>query len=144
MSGPRVRWLPRALAIVIVLTQVFFVVRAYSADQAFFGFQMFPESSSWQATIERELSDGTRVDVRDEWPGGYEWSTLVRGRGLQRPFAPHSASAGLDSTLHFFEESLAWVAHNTPRDTETVRLVATVTTWRNGGEPEIVVFEAER
>ena len=132
------------MAIGIVLTQIFFVVRAYSADQAFFGFQMFPESSSWQATIERELADGTRVDVRDEWTGGYEWSALVRGRGLGRPFARHSASAGLDSTLHFFEESLTWVARNTPGDTEAVRLVATVTTWRNGGEPDTVVFVVER
>jgi len=144
MSAARPRWLPRVVAIVVVVVQVFFVVRAYSADQAFFGFQMFPESSSWQATIERELPDGTRVDVRDQWTGGYRWSELVRGRGLQRPFVRHSASAGLDSTLDFFEESLTWVARNTPRDTEAVRLIATVTAWRNGGEPETVVFVAER
>ncbi len=144
MSDRGTRWVPRVVALGIVLTQIFFVVRAYSADQAFFGFQMFPESSSWQATIERELADGTRVDVRDEWTGGYEWGALVRGRGLQRPFRRHEASAGLDSTLGFFEASLDWVARNTPRDTEAVRLVATVTTWRNGGEPETVVFVAER
>jgi hypothetical protein len=132
------------VAVVIVLTQIFFVVRAYSADQAFFGFQMFPESSMWEATIERELADGTRLDVREEWTGGYQWGELVRGRGLQRPFVRHEASAGLDSTLHFFEESLAWVAQNTPRDTEAVRLVATVTTWRNGGEPETVILVADR
>ncbi len=143
MSDRVPRWLLRVVAVVIVLAQVFFVVRAYSADQAFFGFQMFPESSSWQATIQRELPDGTLVDVRDEW-AGYEWDALVRGRGLQRPFVRHSASAGLDSTLHFFEASLDWVADNTPRDTEAVRLVATVTSWKNGGEPETVVFVAER
>ena len=144
MSDRGTRWVPRVVAVVIVLTQIFFVVRAYSADQAFFGFQMFPESSMWEATVERELADGTRVDVREEWTGGYQWGELVRGRGLQRPFVRHEASAGLDSTLHFFEESLAWVAQNTPRDTEAVRLVATVTTWRNGGEPETVILVADR
>lgn len=144
MSDRGTRWVPRVVAVVIVLTQIFFVVRAYSADQAFFGFQMFPESSMWEATIERELADGTRLDVREEWTGGYQWGELVRGRGLQRPFVRHEASAGLDSTLHFFEESLAWVAQNTPRDTEAVRLVATVTTWRNGGEPETVILVADR
>jgi len=144
MSDRGTRWVPRVVAVVIVLTQIFFVVRAYSADQAFFGFQMFPESSMWEATVERELADGTRVDVREEWTGGYQWGELVRGRGLQRPFVRHEASAGLDSTLHFFEESLDWVAENTPDDTEAVRLVATVTSWRNGREAETVVFVAER
>ena len=144
MTDERVRWGRRVLALGIVAAQVFFVVRAYSAEQAFFGFQMFPESSDWQATVERELPDGRRVDVRDEWPGGYVWGDLVVGRGLQHPFGRHHATAGLDSTLHFFEKSLQWVAVNTPDDTETVRLVATVTSWHNGGEPETVVFVAER
>jgi hypothetical protein len=144
MSDGGVRWGRRVVALGIVVAQVFFVVRAYSADQAFFGFQMFPESSDWQATIERELPDGRRVDVREEWTGGYEWADLVVGRSLQYPFARHHATAGLDSTLHFFEESLHWVAANTPDDTEAVRLVATVTSWHNGGEPETVVFVAER
>ncbi|MFA9563587.1 MAG: hypothetical protein ACERLM_02615 [Acidimicrobiales bacterium] len=144
MSDTGVRWGRRAVALCVIVVQIFFVVRAYSADQAFFGFQMFPESSEWQATIERELADGTRVDVRDDWPGGYEWAELVVGRGLQRPFARHPASAGLDSTLHFLEESLEWVAVHTPDDTEAVRLVATVTSWRNGSEAETVVYVAER
>jgi hypothetical protein len=129
---------------VILLAQLLLVVRAYSADHAFFGFQMFPESSQWQATIERELADGQRIDVRDPWPGGYEWADLVVGRGLDRPFGRQHADTGLRSTLHFFAAALDWVAHNTPGDTETVRLVATVTTWLNGGLPETLIMEATR
>jgi len=141
---PRSRLAARAIAVVILSTQLLLVVRAYSADHAFFGFQMFPESSEWQATIERELRDGTRIDVREPWPGDYRWGDLVVGRGLGVPWVRHHADAGLDSTLHFFESALRWVADNTPNDAETVRLVATVTTWHNGGPPETTLIAVDR
>ncbi len=144
MTPSRRRAARRAAAIAIVVAQLFFVVRAYSADHAVLGFQMFPESSEWQATIERQLVDGERIDVRREWPGGYRWADLVTGYGLGQPFLRHHADTGLDSTLDFFSAALDWVAANTPLDTEAVRLVATVTVWPNGGDPETVVFEAER
>lgn len=134
----------RAAAIAVVALQLFLVVRAYSADHAFFGFQMFPESSEWQAVIERELADGTRIDVRDPWPGAYRWGDLVSGRGLDAPFHRHHADSGLDSTLHFFSEALRWVALHTPEDQETVRLVASVTVWHNGGPPRSIFFEVDR
>lgn len=140
----RSRNVARIAAVVILIVQLLLIVRAYSADHAFFGFQMFPESSEWTASIERELSDGRRIDVRQPWPGGYRWGDLVNGRGLGHPFAPHHADTGLDSTLHFFAEALDWVAANTPLDTETVRLVATVTVWDNGRGPETIVMEADR
>jgi len=136
--------LRRAVAAAIVITQLLLIIRAYSTDHAVFGFQMFPESSEWQASIERELADGRRIDVREDWPGDYAWSDLVAGFGLGQPFARHHADTGLDSTLDFFAASLDWVAANTPLDTETVRLIATVTVWPNGREPRVVVLEAER
>jgi hypothetical protein len=132
------------LALVIILAQLTLVVRAYSADHAFFGFQMFPESSEWMATIERVEGDGTRIDIREPWPGGYRWEELVAGRGLDRPFHRNHADTGLDSTLHFFTEALDWVAKNTPDDPETIRLVATVTTWHNGRTPTTHIITAER
>lgn len=134
----------RAVAIAIVAIQLFLVVRAYSADHAFFGFQMFPESSEWRAVIERELADGTRIDVRQPWPGTYRWGDLVAGRGLDVPFRRHHADAGLSSTLHFFSEALEWVAANTPEDEQTVRLVASVTVWHNGDPPRVIRFRADR
>ncbi len=134
----------RVAAVAILAAQFALVVRAYSADHAFFGFQMFPESSEWRADIVRITDDGRRVDIRAEWPGGYRWEELVSGRGLGSPFLRHHADTGLRSTLHFFEEALRWVAANTPNDDETDRLVATVETWHNGRPAEIVVVEAQR
>lgn len=128
----------------VLVIQLGFVVRAYSADHAFFGFQMFPESSEWQATIERELEDGTRIDIRDDWPGGYEWSDLVSGRGLSHPFNRHHADTGVRSTLHFFAAAVEWVAAHTPDDTESVRLIATVSVWHNGRPAEPITIAVDR
>jgi len=125
--------------VVVVAAQLFLVVRAYWADHDVFGFQMFPESSEWQATIVRVDGDGDRHDVRDPWPGGYRWHELVRGRGLDSPFTRSHADTGLASTVGFFEAALEWVAANTPADTETHYLEAIVTTWRNGGEPTTTI-----
>lgn len=134
----------RLVAVIIVVLQLFLVVRAYPADHAVFGFQMFPESSEWQATIERELIGGERVDVRVDWPGGYRWADLVSGFGLGQPFSRQHAAYGLDSILDFLSEALEWVAQNTPLDPETVRLVATVTVWPNGRAAQTIIFEQER
>lgn len=134
----------RVGAAAILIVQLLLIIRGYSADHAVFGFQMFPESSEWQATIERQLVDGALVDVREDWPGGYRWSDLVAGYGLGQPFWRHHADTGLVSTLDFFSAALEWVAANTPLDTEAIRLVATVTVWPNGRDSEVVVFEAPR
>jgi len=131
-------------AAAILIAQLLFIIGGYSADHAVFGFQMFPESSDWQATIERQLADGDLIDIREDWPGGYRWSDLVAGYGLSQPFSRHHADTGLVSTLDFFSAALEWVAANTPLDTEAVRLVATVTVWPNGRDAETVVFEAPR
>jgi hypothetical protein len=141
---PRRRRWARVVAAAIVGLQILMIVRAYDADHAFFGFQMFPESSEWSATIERRLPDGTTVDIRSEWPGGYVWNELVSGRGLSSPFSRHHADTGLRSTLHFFEEALRWVAASTPLDTESSALVARVTVWDNGRAPETIEMVVER
>lgn len=131
----------RRLAVAgLILAQIAMVVRAYGADQAVFGFQMFPESSTWRADIVRVTASGDEVDVRDRWPGGYTWSGLVRGRGLDSPFGDHHATAGIDSTLDFLQKALDFAAAHTPDDHETVRLVARVTYRRNGGVPETVTL----
>jgi hypothetical protein len=142
MTGRRIA--ARAVAATLLVVQLGLVVRAYSADHAFFGFQMFPESSEWRADIVRVTDDGTSIDIREPWPGGYRWGDLVAGRGLGDPFSRHHADTGLRSTLHFFEEALRWVAANTPGDGVTDRLVATVETWHNGRDPHVVVIEVRR
>ena len=126
----------------IVLLQLALIVRAYDADHGAFGFQMFPESSQWRADVVRVEVDGTEHDIRDPWPGGYRWSELVTSRGLSSPWSTGHADAGIRSTLHFLDGALAWVAAHTPDDTETVRLVARVTYWRNGDGPFAVTLRS--
>ncbi len=132
--------LRRAAVAVVAAAQIFLVVRAYGADHAVFGFQMFPESSTWSADIVRVTTDGREADVRDPWPGGYRWSDLVAGRGLGHPFEVQHADAGVRSTLSFLHAALDWVAANTPDDTETRYLEARVTYWENGRGPHSVVL----
>jgi len=140
--GPR--WWARRLVIVgVVALQLAAVVSAYGRPHKVFGWQMFNASSDWQAEIVRVEADGSRHDVRDPWPGGYEWPGLVEGRGLDAPFHRQHAHSGLDTTLDLFQSALDWVARHTPADTRTVRLEAVVTSWDNGRDP-IVSLLASR
>lgn len=123
----------------VIVLQLFFVVRAYGAPHKEFGYQMFPESSRWQADIVRVTDAGDRVPIDEPW-FGYEWNQLVRGRGLTSPWRRHDADAGLDNQLAFLGEALEWVAANTPDDDETRYLEATVTTWFNQRDPSTSVL----
>ena len=127
----------------VVIIQLLLIVRAYSAPIDTFGFQMFPESSQWQAEIYRVLGDGTRIDVRQPWPGGYRWEDLVDTRGVGAPYGLHHADAGLEATVHLLDAALDWVAANTPDDLETARLVAEVTLVHNGRSPTTLVLESD-
>ena len=126
----------------VVLVQVALLVRGASADHKEFAFRMFPEASRWRAEIVRVTEDGP-VPVGAPW-SGYEWATLVRGRGLTHPAGWHHADAGLDNQLAFLESALDWVAANTPADDETLYLEATVTDRYNGRAPETVVLRSDR
>jgi hypothetical protein len=125
----------------VIVLQLFFVARAYWAPHKEFGFQMFPEASSWQAEIVRVTADGKRVPIEEEW-FGYEWNDMVRGRGLSSPWRRHRADAGVDNQVAFLDEALDWVAENTRRDTETAHIEAIVTTWYNLGHPETTTLRS--
>jgi hypothetical protein len=131
----------RVVFVGVIVLQLAFVVRAYWAPHKEFGYQMFPEASTWQAEIVRVTVDGDRVPVERPW-NGYEWNTLVPERGLTSPWIRHHADAGLDNQLAFLGEALDWVAANTPRDTETRYLEATVTTWFNLRQPDTEVLRS--
>lgn len=133
----------RVVFLSVIVLQSALVVRAYDADHAFFGFQMFPETSEWEAEILRVDALGAEHDVRQPWPGGYRWGDLVVGRGLSAPWSRGPADAGIRSTLHFLGEALDWVARHTPGDRETIRLVARVTYWQNGRGPFQVTLMSE-
>jgi hypothetical protein len=141
---PRWRVLARrAVVVAVIVAQAALLVRAYWSDHDEFGFQMFPESSQWQAEIVRITADGDRVPIGEPWPGGYRWEQLVTSRGLRHPAGRHDADAGLANQLAFLRSALDWVAANTPDDDETVRLEATVTYWDNEDGPHVTVYRSD-
>lgn len=125
----------------VVLLQLGFIARGYSADHKEFAFQMFPESSTWRADVVRVTADGRRVPVEIPWDG-YTWDELVTERGLSYPSFRHHADAGLDNQLAFLRAALDWVAQNTPRDHATRYLEARVTAWHNADPPHVEVFRS--
>jgi hypothetical protein len=138
----RVRVVARRVVVVaVVVLQLGFVARGYWSDHKEFAFQMFPESSTWRATVVRVTADGRRVPIERGW-FGYRWDDLVRDRGLSYPSVRHHADAGLDNQLAFLEAALDWVASNTPRDRETRYLEATVTSWHNADPPQVGVLRS--
>jgi hypothetical protein len=125
----------------VVLLQLGFIARGYSADHKEFAFQMFPESSTWRADVVRVTADGRRVPVEIPWDG-YQWDKLVTERGLGYPSFRHHADAGLDNQLAFLRAALDWVAQNTPRDRATRYLEARVTAWHNDDPPRVEIFRS--
>jgi hypothetical protein len=103
---------------------------------------MFPEASTWSASVVRVTADGRRVPIERPW-SGYSWDALVDDRGLQGPSIRHHADAGLAGQLAFLKAALDWVAANTPRDHQTRYLQATVTSWHNADPPKVRVFRSQ-
>ena len=131
----------RVIVVAVVLLQLGFIARGYWADHKEFAFQMFPESSTWRASLFRVTADGERLPIDRPW-FGYRWEDMVRDRGLSYPQYRHHADAGLDNQLAFLRSALDWVAANTPRDHETRYLEATVTAWHNDDPPRVEVFRS--
>ena len=130
----------RVIVLVVVVGQLTMIVVAYDSDHKTFGFQMFPESSRWQADIVRVQPDGTRIDVNEDWE--YRWSDLVRSRGLANPFVEHHADSGLQNQFGYLRGALDWVAEHTPEDTTTQYLEAVVTYTDNGRGPFTRTFRS--
>ena len=131
----------RVIVLAVVLLQLGFIARGYWADHKEFAFQMFPESSTWRASLFRVTADGERLPIDRPW-FGYRWEDMVRDRGLSYPQYRHHADAGLDNQLAFLRSALGWVAANTPRDHETRYLEARVTAWHNDDPPRVEVFRS--
>src|SRR3954463_6810718 len=133
----------RVVVLGVVLLQLGFIARGYSADHKEFAFQMFPESSTWRADVVRVTAEGRRVPVEIPW-AGYRWDQLVTDRGLSYPSFRHHADAGLDNQLAFLRSALDWVAANTPRDHTTRYLEARVTAWHTAAPPRVEIFRSRR
>ena len=140
----RPAWRRRAAGacIVVVLgTQVALAAHGYRDPQKLFAFQMFNESSTWQADIVRVTWDGRRIPVSEDW-AGYDWNRLVDMPALSGGARQRHASMGIGSTLAYLDDALDWVARHTPRDTETRYLEATVTSYRNTRGPTVTVLRS--
>jgi hypothetical protein len=135
------RWARWVVVVTVLGAQAFLVARAHWAPHKEFGFQMFPESSTWRADVVRVTADGRRRPVSEPWDG-YRWSALVPNRGLAFPSNRHHADAGLDNQLAFLAAALDYVATHTPADDDTRYLEATVTAWHNDDEPHVVVLRS--
>jgi len=129
------------IVVAVVLLQLGFIARGYWSDHKEFAFQMFPESSTWRASLFRVTADGERVPIDRPW-FGYRWEDMVRDRGLSYPTYRHHADAGLDNQLAFLRAALDWVAANTPRDHESRYLEARVTSWHNDDPPRVEWFRS--
>jgi hypothetical protein len=134
-------WARRVVVTAVVVAQLGFIARGYWSDHKEFAFQMFPESSTWQADVVRVTGDGRRIPVTEPW-AGYRWSELAPDRGLAHPGPRRHADAGLDNQIAFLAAALDYVARHTPHDTETAYLEAVVTTWHNTDEPATVVLRS--
>jgi hypothetical protein len=132
----------RIVVLAVVLLQLAFIARGYTADHKEFAFQMFPESTTWRADVVRVTAGGRRVPVEVPWDG-YTWDGLVTERGLSYPSIRHHADAGLDNQLAFLRAALDWVATNTPRDHTTRYLEARVTAWHNDDPPRSEVYRSQ-
>ena len=99
----------RVVVVTVVVVQLGLVARGYWSDHKQFGFQMFPESSTWRADVVRVTAGGRRVPIEHPW-SGYRWDELVPNRGLRCPAIRHHADAGLANQLAFLDAALDWVA----------------------------------
>jgi hypothetical protein len=132
----------RAFFALVVVAQLAFIARGYVDPHSYFGFQPFPESSTWSAEIVAVQRDGTEIDVRGGW-AGYEWNDLVHWDVLEDPWQERSAYVGVAATLDFLQGALDWIAAHTPDDTGTAYLEARVTYDRNTHGARYTVLRSE-
>ena len=118
------------------------IVAGYSGSRVL-AWQMFPESSRWQADIVRVTRDGDRHGLDAPWPGGYTWAGLVSESGLAAPATESNAAYGIEETLEALQHALDWVAANTPNDQETAYLEAMVRYRYNADPPRSVVLRSD-
>jgi hypothetical protein len=123
------------------------------ADHAF-GFRMFPEASTMDIHLMREVNGVRFAAPHGEWnargPGGqvhtFSWRDRVHDKTLGAvDGSPVFASYGLDAQLARLQRALDDVADRIASDAETTRLGAQVVVRKNGREPvTVTLFSHER
>lgn len=132
--------------------QAALVLTASARPDAVFGFRMFPEASTLEIHLSREIA-GRLVPV----PGGewsardvsgqlrhFSWHDRVRDPVLSSLDARAFAAYGADAQLARLARALDDVADHLPEDAETIRLRADVVVRKNGREPVTTTLESHR
>ena len=148
--GPRARVVFAACWIVGQATLV--LTAGARADPAF-AFRMFPEASTLEIRLSREVGGHVVPAPGGEWSARdadgqlrhFSWHDRVRDPILSAVDARVFASYGVDAQLARLQRALDDVADHVPEDGETVRLRADVVVRRNGrGEVSLPLESHER
>lgn len=126
------------------------VLTGGSRPDGVFAFRMFPEASTIEVHLARDVGGATVPAPGGEWSARdasgqlrhFSWHDRVRDPVLGAVDARVFASYGAAGQLARLQRALDDVADHVPEDGETRRLRATVTVWRNGREPETVTLES--
>ena len=147
-----------AFAVAWIAAQAALVLTADRRADFAYGFRMFPESSTVNVVLYREIvgPDGQRIRVHVEdgaWgardAGGlvrrFAWTDRVRRRELAMFDTEISAKYSTRAQLGRLQAALDDVATHTPDDADTRRFLLDVTVRHNGREPYVVhLASAER
>jgi hypothetical protein len=138
--GPGAR---TAFACCWLVGQIALILTARDRPDGAFAFRMFPEASTIEIRLARELEARIVAVPRGEWAARdardqlrhFSWRDRVRDPTLAsvdaRVFAPY----GADAQLARLQRALDDVVDHVPEDAETIRLLADVLVWKNGREP---------
>lgn len=119
-----------AFCVVLFGAQAGMIAAAHVRNDRRFGWQMFPETTRFRASLWREIAGGGRVAAPyGRWvldtPEGrrqFLWRDHVRDWRLESLDRMRQAKVSLDSTLLYAKGALDHVAARIPEDRETVRL----------------------
>lgn len=137
--GPRARVVFAACWIV---GQATLILTAGARPDHVFGFRMFPEASTLEIRLSRDVGGEVVPVPRGEWSARdtqgqlrhFSWHDRVRDPILSAVDTRVFASYGVDAQLARLQRALDDVADHVPEDGETVRLRADVMVRRNGQE----------
>jgi hypothetical protein len=135
--GPRARV---AFAACWIAGQGALVLTAGARADHVFGFRMFPEASTIEIHLSREVGGRLVPAAGGEWSARdaegqlrhFSWHDRIRDPILSAVDARVFASYGVDTQLAHLQRALDDVADHVPEDDETVRLRADVMVRRNG------------
>jgi len=151
--GPKSRF---AVATLWIAGQVALILTGPKRADGAFAFRMFPESSTIEVHLVREVVAQSGHGVEDvpvengTWLAHdargvlhrFRWDDRVKDANLFPYGEPIHASYGASAQLDRLAHALNDVATHSQGDDDTVRLVANVVVRKNGGPPERVRLES--